>query len=555
MEYLVPGTGTVVDIIANNKKKEERRRRKAGFFLLYLGSNSTVLIFMILDVYGNLSPYEIAPAFCTNFFFLTFPNHFILLIQLPVQSFGLRELCGETMSVPPSKRQCRRAPASFTPSPVAEIDVAVVPSGCSTVFVIIAELKEQKRVHEQISPLRNTIMQKVKRCFQDFHSGKELSDFPAIISQAKVLFNLVPDPKEQRRGRVQDVFSNVTSLVALRWFLREGVLCSPHDIQKESGLILSDSEYLLGTIAMARELERYSVGRATVGDARSIVLCKRLVSSLLGELMGFDFRNGTLRRHYDGVKYIKKRLEDLLYELSLNSKTTDELEAMDKDLVDHHALNEENFREMQTRMSQYDAKREEVIKSSRDIQKLSKQSVYGLHRGGKAMAGALSNLEKAKDQAIALGEVLEGEPSLRAGSYANALEEWVEGRIYGEWLKDSSTIVSIGDLRKEIHVTADEYLGGLGDFTGEVGRWAVAAATKRDSASVMSALVAIMQVMNILLDISESGDMPGRINKKLGALRKNLTKLEQLRYELALVKGTGRKTLVVSQTAENGSEA
>ena len=71
--YGVPGTGTVVDIIANNKKKEERRRRrKAGFFLLYLGSNSTVLIFMILDVYGNLSPYEIAPAFCTNFSFLHF---------------------------------------------------------------------------------------------------------------------------------------------------------------------------------------------------------------------------------------------------------------------------------------------------------------------------------------------------------------------------------------------------------------------------------------------------------------------------------------------------
>ena len=132
---------------------------------------------------------------------------------------------------------------------------------------------------------------------------------------------------------------------------------------------------------------------------------------------------------------------------------------------------------------------------------------------------------------------------------------YVSGAAAGEWLKDNSTIVSIGDLRKEIHVTADEYLGGLGDFTGEVGRWAVAAATKRDSASVMSALVAIMQVMNILLDISESGDMPGRINKKLGALRKNLTKLEQLRYELALVKGTGRKTLVVSQTAENGSEA
>jgi hypothetical protein len=41
------------------------------------------------------------------------------------------------------------------------------------------------------------------------------------------------------------------------------------------------------------------------------------VHALNGQLMGFDFRNGPLRRKYDGVKWGLRRLEDLLFEQSL----------------------------------------------------------------------------------------------------------------------------------------------------------------------------------------------------------------------------------------------
>ena len=41
------------------------------------------------------------------------------------------------------------------------------------------------------------------------------------------------------------------------------------------------------------------------------------VSKLHEALLEFDFRNGPLRRKFDGLKYALRRLEDVLYEQSL----------------------------------------------------------------------------------------------------------------------------------------------------------------------------------------------------------------------------------------------
>lgn len=39
------------------------------------------------------------------------------------------------------------------------------------------------------------------------------------------------------------------------------------------------------------------------------------------QLIKFDFRNGPLRKKYDSVKYAVRRLETILYELSLTRAT------------------------------------------------------------------------------------------------------------------------------------------------------------------------------------------------------------------------------------------
>jgi hypothetical protein len=40
--------------------------------------------------------------------------------------------------------------------------------------------------------------------------------------------------------------------------------------------------------------------------------------ALLAQLQAFDFRNGALRRKFDAIKYTLKKLEQVVYELSLS---------------------------------------------------------------------------------------------------------------------------------------------------------------------------------------------------------------------------------------------
>jgi hypothetical protein len=128
---------------------------------------------------------------------------------------------------------------------------------------------------------------------------------------------------------------------------------------------------------------RYAVGRATVADSASVALCNDLVSDFFQKFLAFDFRNGNLRRRYDSLKYCVRRLESLLYELSLAPR-------LDTSMVTSGNSSGcaatgiefgEDFEEMRKAMEAYDKTREDVIKRTRDVQKLAKQAIFALHRG------------------------------------------------------------------------------------------------------------------------------------------------------------------------------
>ena len=208
------------------------------------------------------------------------------------------------------------------------------------------------------------------------------------------------------------------------------------------------------------------------------------------------------------------------------------------------------------KMVSYDAKREQVIKRCRDVQKLSKVSIFSLHRNEKEKARKQLNDAMCKAQSISLEFSFSTEPELRSGSFQNAMEEWVEGRLFEHWLDtDGIHILTPDELQSELtaplKMTSEEYLGGLVDFTGEIGRWAVLKATQRDKVAVEKALAADLTVEVAMIHLGTC--MPGKMNKKSSALRNNVKKLEHVLYELSLLKGTGRKTF--TSNAKPGKEA
>ncbi|MBI2143360.1 hypothetical protein HYU20_03390 [Candidatus Woesearchaeota archaeon] len=125
-----------------------------------------------------------------------------------------------------------------------------------------------------------------------------------------------------------------------------------------------------------------------------------------------------------------------------------------------------------------DSKREALIASTREILKASKGAIYSLQRGdSKAAEKALAEL-KPKIAAL--------KPYSEHANYASVtkppIQEYVEAVCFSEFIATGKILP-----RKEIGVSAENYIAGLCDLSGEIVRKAVNAAINDDAKTVISA--------------------------------------------------------------------
>jgi predicted translin family RNA/ssDNA-binding protein len=311
-------------------------------------------------------------------------------------------------------------------------------------------------------------------------------------------------------------------------------------------LSLGDEEYLSALFAFCQELETYSIKRATELDSTSVKLCLELVSRLFEKFLEFDFRNGPIRRKYDAIKYVVKTLQNICYDLSIAAFRGNKEEEKEETIGEKESrFDASEIDEIRKRLDEYDAKREEMIKTCRDAQKASKQAIYSVHRNQEK--AAQTQIEKAKSVLESLIPTIEKEPSLRYGSYTNACEEYAEAVLFFTWLfKPEKPLL----LRNQINIiNHEEYLGGLVDFTGEVGRYAVVMATSRKKDVVVECL-------NVSVLIRQTVDSSKKLKlkpDKQTAIRTNCKKLQTLLYELTIAEYAG-KTSSVTIEADGGAQ-
>lgn len=382
---------------------------------------------------------------------------------------------------------------------------------------------------------------------------------------------IIRSPREANLGHRVEEF---VRLLAFQHFLQTGSLLPP----SECASYATDEEYLAGAcMGLCQDLSRYGMGAATARDVTSVRHARKVVNEILDYLMQFDFRNGYLRRKYDGIKYCLKTLETLLYELSVtgasvldddcvgdnNSGTTHpqsstshlEESSMKREGEEETTLDENtriaaatqaNLLAIRLRMEHRDELRESLIKKCRDGQKAAKQAIYALHRGDfKKCAMLLNQCEKCISEELV--PIVNEEPSLRGGSFSNVLEEYVEAKMFAAWLGVADVVIDGGSPPQKgrlllphdfgtVPVEPEEYLGGLCDLTGEIGRYAVQRGTNRDYEGVQACLEANAAVSLAIQTLERS---PGGINKKMEQLQRSVEKLERMTYEMSLSKAAG----------------
>jgi predicted translin family RNA/ssDNA-binding protein len=78
--------------------------------------------------------------------------------------------------------------------------------------------------------------------------------------------------------------------------------------------------YLMGLCDLTGELVRKAINSSLKDNFKLAAKIREVMEELYTELSKFDFKNGELRRKYDGIKYELRKLDELVFELKMKGK-------------------------------------------------------------------------------------------------------------------------------------------------------------------------------------------------------------------------------------------
>jgi predicted translin family RNA/ssDNA-binding protein len=187
-------------------------------------------------------------------------------------------------------------------------------------------------------------------------------------------------------------------------------------------------------------------------------------------------------------------------------------------------INPKLFQSLKKDFDFYGEERRKLIGVSNEALMKAKQAIFAFHRDDLKGGNILLNEVEAifRD----LEKKFKQEAELRyEGAYRAALEEYVEAKFFGRFLEDGKI-----DFIKGAEIDSDSYLGGLCDFTGELVRKAVLAATDKKFKKVEEFVAGVRDVIGELIKIN----LTGYLRTKYDQAKQNLRRAEEVLYDVKM---------------------
>ncbi|KAL0955584.1 hypothetical protein HGRIS_001821 [Hohenbuehelia grisea] len=113
--------------------------------------------------------------------------------------------------------------------------------------------------------------------------------------------------------------------VTLIQFLSDGTLLPLNIVTEKLGIKgewsgrfeLTVEDYLHGLITLVNELSRLAVNSVTLGNFEQPIKISIFVKDIFNGFTMLNLKNDTLRRRYDSLKYDIKKIEEVVYDVSL----------------------------------------------------------------------------------------------------------------------------------------------------------------------------------------------------------------------------------------------
>ncbi|KAL1989766.1 hypothetical protein VTN49DRAFT_6963 [Thermomyces lanuginosus] len=93
----------------------------------------------------------------------------------------------------------------------------------------------------------------------------------------------------------------------------------PVNLKDQDAFHLTIEEYLLALISVVEELARLAVNSVTLGDYDRPLQINSFIKDLFAGFQLLNLKNDILRKRSDGIKYSVKKVEDVVYDLSLRN--------------------------------------------------------------------------------------------------------------------------------------------------------------------------------------------------------------------------------------------
>ena len=187
------------------------------------------------------------------------------------------------------------------------------------------------------------------------------------------------------------------------------------------------------------------------------------------------------------------------------------------------------FQKLKKEYDTYETARRELIGVSNTALSKAKQAIFAVHRDDEKDAARL--LAEVERTFKSLEPQFKKHDGLRwEGAYRAALEEYVEGKLFFEFLDTKRTVLWTPRGRSSVYVDADTYLAGLSDFTGELTRKAVQRATQDSAQEVKQLAEAVREVVEQLIKF----DLTGYLRTKYDQAKQNLRRVEEVLYDIKM---------------------
>lgn len=186
-------------------------------------------------------------------------------------------------------------------------------------------------------------------------------------------------------------------------------------------------------------------------------------------------------------------------------------------------INETDFLRIKKEMDSFDEEREALIKISRDILKLSKHAIFSIHKNN--IKEAEAKIQEAEAKIKDSKKHLKCSTKLdHLGAMSAALQEYVEAKCYYSYVQKKKI-----PSQKSLKVEIEDYLLGLCDLTGELGRRAVMCVIDGKEDEVVEIRNIVEKIFSLFLELNLRN---GELRKKSDAIKWNLKKIESIIYDL-----------------------